>query len=212
VTWLVPQEVLFYGAVRWQVWGRLDRVGVALGGADPDMALQPSGHFQQGAARDQNQGKGGAEVVNKDIRNFGLGAHAYSEPLEVNHQLGGHNAGEKETAEKSERKCNADCCHFGLMQRPHERAPCPRYSLPIRRDGHHQHQVQGGLRRNFPAESAAVLRMTHKLPETRRTRTDKSVARTGKRCPSTKMRQVRSLASPHQGILGYAYATFAQNT
>lgn len=82
------------------LWGRLDQVGVALGGADLDMALQPSSHFQQGTAQDQKRGKGGAEVVNKDIRNFGLGAQAYSEPLEGNHQPGGHNAGEKETAEK----------------------------------------------------------------------------------------------------------------
>ena len=73
-------------------------MGIALGGADLGMAKQPPDHFQRCAAGDEQGGEVMAQIVDTDIRNFGLHAHPLPEALEVNHRLARDIAREKKRA------------------------------------------------------------------------------------------------------------------
>ena len=73
-------------------------MGVSLGGADLGVAEQPPDHFQRGPAGDQQGCEGVAQVVDVDIRDFGLHAHPFPEALEIDHRLARHIAGEEEAA------------------------------------------------------------------------------------------------------------------
>jgi hypothetical protein len=51
------------------------------------LTQRPPNHFQQGAARHKQRGKGETKVINAEIPDFGLHAHPSPKPLEVNHRL-----------------------------------------------------------------------------------------------------------------------------
>lgn len=78
--------------------GRVDQVGIPLGGPDLGVAQQPPNHFQRGSTGHQQGCKGMAQIVDTDVSYIGLNAHAFPEPLEIDHRLGRDIAGEEKGA------------------------------------------------------------------------------------------------------------------
>ncbi len=68
-------------------------MGIALGRPDLGVAQQPPNHFQRGSTGHQQGCEGVAQIVDTNVEDFGLYAHPFPEPLEIDHRLARNVAG-----------------------------------------------------------------------------------------------------------------------